>query len=296
MTKATGEIVIKGTTKLIALIGRKIDYTLSPPMHNAVFHSLGLEYVYIPLPVEPEHLNQAIEALRALNFVGVNVTIPYKQTVIPMLDDISEDARMIGAVNTIKVRKDKSLIGYNTDIHGFLESVKEEMDFVPDKHRVVIIGAGGAGRAIAMGCVIHGAARVALVDIDRGTIDNLKKDLESVEQPTRIIGYLPGDKDVREEIENADLVANATPVGIQPGDKPPIPLDNLHNEAVVFDAIYAVRETSTMRAAREAGCTRLINGMGMLVHQGAKSFEIWTERTPDISLMRSVVESHVYNT
>lgn len=295
MYKETEIAIVRGTTKLIGLIGRNIAYTLSPLMHNTMFRTMGLDYVYVPLPVEPEHLKDAIAGIKALNFVGVNVTIPYKEEVIPLLDWISDDARDIGAVNTVKVEDDSILSGYNTDVYGFLQSVKEELNFVPQDKRILVIGAGGAGRAIATGCVKEGAKRVVLVDIISEKLENLKKDLQSLSPTTEIVGYLPNETEkIETELGNIDLVANATPVGMNPQDKPPIPLNSLNKQAVVFDAIYAVKETATMRSARLAGCSAAINGIGMLVHQGAKGFELWTGKKPDTKLMRKVVESHIY--
>lgn len=295
MYKETEIAIVRGMTKLIGLIGRNIAYTLSPPMHNTMFRTMGLDYVYVPLPVEPEHLKDAIAGIKALNFVGVNVTIPYKEEVIPLLDWISDDARDIGAVNTVKVEDDSTLSGYNTDVYGFLQSVKEELNFVPQDKRILVIGAGGAGRAIATGCVKEGAKRVVLVDIISEKLENLKKDLLSLSPTTEIVGYLPNETEkIETELSNIDLVANATPIGMNPQDKPPIPLNSLNKQAVVFDAIYAVKETATMRSARLAGCSAAINGIGMLVHQGAKGFELWTGKKPDTKLMRKVVESHIY--
>lgn len=295
MYKETEIAIVRGTTKLIGLIGRNIAYTLSPLMHNTMFRTMGLDYVYVPLPVEPEHLKDAIAGIKALNFVGVNVTIPYKEEVIPLLDWISDDARDIGAVNTVKVEDDSTLSGYNTDVYGFLQSVKEELNFVPQDKRILVIGAGGAGRAIATGCVKEGAKRVVLVDIISEKLENLKKDLLSLSPTTEIVGYLPNETEkIETELSNIDLVANATPIGMNPQDKPPIPLNSLNKQAVVFDAIYAVKETATMRSARLAGCSAAINGIGMLVHQGAKGFELWTGKKPDTKLMRKVVESHIY--
>ncbi len=294
MNLPSGAIEIKGSIRLVGLIGRKIEYTLSPLMHNTLFHSMQLDYVYLPLPVEPEHLDKAVNALRVFNFAGVNITIPYKEKVLPMLDDVSDEAKRIGAINTINVEENGILKGYNTDVHGFLDSLKEEMDFTPEGVKVVIIGAGGAGRAIAFGCALNNAQRICLIDVDIPHLRSLAKDLNTLENAPDIAILSADDSNISHELASADLVVNATPIGIKPGEGAPISLESVNSGAVVFDAIYALKETGTIRAAREAGVNKAINGLGMLVHQGARAFELWTGYKPDVSLMRRVVESHVY--
>lgn len=290
------ETLVSGTTKIIGLLGRNISYTLSPPMHNTLFKRMGLDFVYVPTPVEPPYLTDAINGMKALHFAGANVTIPYKEVVIPLLDWISEDAKTIGAVNTLKIDEDLALQGYNTDVYGFLESLKEELDCTPAERHIVIIGAGGAGRAIATGCTLETARRIVLVDIDVRHVERLCRDLDKIKQHTEIEGFYAGDiETLRKEIKKADIIINASPIGMKPDDKPPVPLDGLSKQAAVYDAIYAVRETATMREACRLGCTRLANGLGMLVHQGARAFSIWTGKQADSTLMREVVESFVYS-
>jgi shikimate dehydrogenase len=271
-----------------------MQYTLSPPMHNARFREMGLDYVYIALPVEPENLEAAIKGLRALNIAGANVTIPYKEKVIPLIDTISQEALAIGAVNTLKIEDDGSISGYNTDVYGFLKSAELELGFKPEGTTAIVIGAGGAGKAMASGCLMNNASRLVLVDVRKRVLEDLAESLETKYRDSEILAFLADDPAITDIVKEADLVANATPVGLNPTDDAPIPMKGIKPEAAVYDAIYAVRETSIMRVAREAGCNNTANGLGMLVHQGVRAFEIWTGQTPDAVAMRKLVEQFVY--
>ncbi|MCX7766652.1 MAG: shikimate dehydrogenase [Candidatus Sumerlaeia bacterium] len=292
--KILPEIPIRGTTKLVGLIGYNIQYTLSPPMHNAMFKAMNLDYAYVPLPVAPPYLKQAIAGIKALNFCGVNVTIPYKEKVIPYLDHLADEASLIGAVNTIKIERDGTLTGYNTDAYGFLKSLKEELNFSLRGKNVIIIGAGGAGKAIAVCSVLKKARQLVLVDIIPQRLKKLANMLKSIAGDTRIVFYLANSNELITALQNAHLIVNATPLGMKETDNPPVDLTMLNPRVVVFDAIYTQRITVTMRAALAAGCKQVTNGIGMLVHQGARSFEIWTGKKPDTTLMRTVVEKFIF--
>lgn len=292
--KISAEIQIRGTTKLVGIIGYNIQYTLSPPMHNAMFKALGLDYAYVPLSVSPHQLKQAIMGIKALNFCGVNVTIPYKEKVIPYHDYLDEEAALIGAVNTIKIEKDGTLKGYNTDAYGFHKSIKEELNFSLRGKNVVIIGAGGAGKAIAVCSVLKQARQLVLIDVIPQQLKKLEKMLKPIAKATRLAFYMADDPELITVLKNAHLLVNATPAGMKVTDNPPIDLTMLNPQAAVFDAIYTHRITVTMQAAMAVGCKKVINGIGMLVHQGARSFEIWTGKKPDTKLMRAVVEQFIF--
>lgn len=269
-------MAVDGKTKIVCLIGHPVEHSLSPAMHNAAFEELGLNYCYVALPVRPEDLPDAVRGIRALNFHGCNVTVPHKQDVIPHLDGIDEEARFIGAVNTVK--NDGGLLrGFNTDGRGFMESLREA-GIDPSGKVVFIAGAGGAARAVSY-YLSEKASRLCLFDIDTGRSRSLRDDLLRLGREVVVAGGI-------EEAAGADMIINATPLGMKEGDPLPVERGILRREQVVCDLVY--RDTPLIRTARELGC-RAINGLGMLLWQGALAFRIWTGATPPVDLMRSVL-------
>ena len=156
---------IKGTTKIVGLFGHPVHHTFSPAMHNAAFEALGLDYVYVPFEVRPEDLEGAVRSLISLGIVGVNVTIPHKEKVIPYLDEVSPEAELIGSVNTIQV-KDRRLMGYNTDAFGFETSLREGLGMELRSRRIFVMGAGGASRAVCFQAALSGAEEIVIADIE----------------------------------------------------------------------------------------------------------------------------------
>jgi shikimate dehydrogenase len=281
--------MISASTRLCGVIGDPVSHSLSPAMHNAAIAKLSLDYVYLGFHVKPAGLKQAVEGMRALGIAGLNVTIPHKVAVMPFLDEIDPAARDIGAVNTI-VNTGGRLKGYNTDAGGFLQSVTAA-GFEPQGKQVVLIGAGGAARAIGFSLIQAGANL---------TILNRKEDFELAVKLADGLNRTAGGHvsalelnpaNLKKTLATAGLLVNATSVGMQPGsDATPVPADLLRPGLAVFDAVYAPLETRLLREARERGCTT-ISGLEMLVRQGGLSFELWTGRKTPLDIMREAALS-----
>jgi len=264
---------ISGTTKLAGVIGCPLDHTLSPAMHNAVYRELDLDWVYVPLAVRDEvGLRRVVAAIRSLPFVGFNVTMPYKVAVLELCDDVAMAARMAGAVNTVHC-VDGKLVGYNTDGRGMLESLCEDAHFDPTGKRVVLLGAGGAAGGAFVALILAKTASITVVnrDVERAEelLDRMSPHTHAIE--TAAMSYPEAEDAFRE----ADLVINATSVGMKPEDPCPAPAEWLRQGQVVLDMVYGTpRPTALVAAARSAGATAL-DGLGMLVCQGATSVDIW---------------------
>lgn len=282
-----GSNSISGKTKLCGIIGDPLEHTLSPAMHNAAFERMGLNYFYVPFRVKKEDLGKAIEGMKTLNIRGLNVTIPHKVAVIPFLDKLDPLAEKIGAVNTI-VNDDGILTGYNTDATGFLQALLES-GIEPKDKNVVILGAGGASRAISFILAERGACLVILnrlLELDwaeelAGRLSNIfgeeVKALELVKE--NLVGSL----------EKADILINATSVGMSPNiDESPVPSTLLKPALVIFDIVYNPIKTRLLREAGEAGA-KTISGIDMLVWQGALAFEKWTGLKAPVKLMKDEV-------
>jgi len=284
---------ITASTKLTGIIGYPIRHTLSPLMHNKAFSLLGLDYLYVVFPVVPTDFAKAVLALPALKIHGINVTIPYKQDVLPYLDQITPEAQKIGAVNTILVEKGKT-IGYNTDGKGFIKSLLEA-GFDPKGKKILIIGAGGACRAVAWSLAWSGAGKISIAARKLLKAETMLKEIKiALEIETQCF---PLDDFQPKILEEADLIVNTTPLGMSPflDQMPNIPLDNLHPGQFVCDLIYNPPETLFLKEAKSKGC-KTINGVGMLVHQGAEAFTIWTSQPAPIEEMRQIVLDYVKKT
>ena len=276
------EMTISGKTKICALIGDPVEHTMSPVMHNTAYEKLGLDYIYIPFRVKPEQLARAIEGLRALNVRGFNVTIPHKVAIIPLLDGLDPLAEKIGAVNTV-VNTDGELRGYNTDAEGFLRALLEH-GIKPEGKKAVILGAGGASRAISYIMADKGARLMILnrqeeLDWAQDIAAMIKKDMGKEVKVLEL-------SRLAEALEGADILINATSVGMSPNaESSPVPAKLLKKLPVVFDIVYNPIETRLLKEAGEAGA-RTIGGVDMLAWQGALAFEKWTGQEAPIELMR----------
>lgn len=267
---------IGATTKVAALFGYPVEHSLSPAMHNAAFERLGLDYCYAAFPVKPEMLKEAVAAIRALPLAGANVTVPHKENVIPLLDEVDGEAAFIGAVNTV-VNDGGRLKGYNTDGRGFMRGISEAGVSLDGK-RVLVLGSGGGSRAISY-YISEKAARLFLFDIDAAKAARLEADLGRLRENVAKVETL-------NDLGGVDVVINATPLGLKRSDPLPVEADLLHKRLVVGDLIY--RETPLLAEASKKGC-RTFNGLGMLLWQGVLAFELWTGRTPPVDLMRQVL-------
>jgi len=272
-------------TSLVGLMGWPVGHSLSPAMHNAAFAELDIDWIYLPLPVQPGDVDSAIKGLVALNFVGSNVTVPHKQAVMRYMDELSEAARITGAVNTILIQ-DGRLLGYNTDPIGFLNSL-QEAGCHPQGMRVAVLGAGGSARAVVYALAQVGADSVVVVNrtVERAAV--LVDDMDGL-FPNNALSYEPLTQETLVTLgNNVDLVVNSTSVGMYPHvaacpwpEEVPMP-----GNAVYYDLIYNPLETVFLARARAMGATG-VDGLGMLVHQGALAFETWTGQPAPLEVMR----------
>ena len=285
-------MTIDAKTRLAGLIGWPLDHTLSPAMHNAAYAVMNLNLVYLPLPVrEGQDLVRVTNALRALPFVGFNVTMPYKRVMMNMCDEVATAAQLAGAVNTVHI-VDGRLIGYNTDGRGLMESLKDEAGLEPAGKRAVILGTGGAAGAALVGMMLERAGHVTLVgrrvEVAEDMIENLSDRLR--ETGADAVRFGP---DSRAAVEAADVIVNATPLGMDPRDDLPVPQEWLRPGQIVADMVYRPAVTPLMAAAKARGA-RTVGGLGMLVAQGAIAIEIWNQgvqtRAPR-DVMRAAAES-----
>jgi shikimate dehydrogenase len=264
---------INGATRLAGLIGWPIEHTLSPAIHNAAYEVLGLDWVYIPLPVADQmDVARVVAAARALPFVGFNVTMPYKRVMLELCDEVAAQARLSGAVNTVHVR-DGALMGYNTDGRGLLEALRDEVGFTPEGRRIAVVGSGGAAAAVVAALVLERAAHITVISRDPEHAEDLVGRMRMHARDTEMEAMASG-PDNASYVEAADVVVNATPLGMRPGDALPVRADWLHSGQVVSDMVYRPLTTPLLEAAKRAGA-RPVAGVGMLVAQAAIGMDIW---------------------
>jgi shikimate dehydrogenase len=272
--------MLTGETKVVGIMGWPVAHSLSPPMHNRAFAHLGLDWVYIPLPVAPDQVGEAIAGIKALGLVGVNVTVPHKEAVIAHLDELSREARLIGAVNTI-VHRDGRLKGYNTDGEGFYLGLEEGLDWRAQGQKITILGAGGAARAIAVQGHLRGASQINIVNRTYARAEALAASLPQ------------GDAYPWEELPKllaiSDLLVNASSYGMGGDVPPPFPAHWLRRETVVVDIVYKPRQTALLQAAASRGCAT-VDGLAMLLYQGVKALEIWTGEKAPVEVMAQALE------
>lgn len=276
-------IGVSGKTKNLGVIGWPIAHSLSPAMQTAAISAARLNYAYIAMPVRPEALPAAVEGLRSLDFRGFNVTIPHKSAVMALLDEVDEDARRIGAVNTV-VNENGRLFGHNTDVTGFLRGLSRQGVTVREK-RAVVLGAGGAARAVLWGLIREGAANIVV------GVRNAPKARESLADFSADAEILSWDGDAfAGALASADILVNTTPLGMTPKteEAPPVDWDCVRPEAFVYDIIYTPGCTRFLCEAKEHG-HRVTNGVAMLVGQGAEALSLWTGVQPDESAMEQAL-------
>jgi shikimate dehydrogenase len=271
---------ISGNTRVVGLFGLPVAHTLSPVMQNAAFSHCNLDYCYIPFTVQPKDLGNGIDAIRALNLCGANLTIPHKEAAIPFLDRLDEEARLIGAVNTI-THTGGVLAGYNTDGKGFVTALRERGIHLEGKN-ALIIGAGGASRAV--GYYLSRSARALhIYNRTPGKAESLASFLSGQTGNTHVLRDLSS-------LSAYDVIVNATPLGMHAED--PLPLDPglLNDSQAVCDLIY--HKTPLLVQAEQKGC-RTADGLGMLLWQGALAFELWTGMPAPVEVMRTALLSIV---
>lgn len=263
-----------GSTRVAGVIGWPVSHSLSPVIHNSAFRALGMDWVYVPLPVPPGCVADALTGLRALGFAGANVTMPHKTEVAELLEDLSEDARRLRAVNTIVAGSD-GLTGHNTDAPGFERFLLRDAGFDPAGRSALLFGAGGAARAVALALARGGLASLTVVLRDPARADPLRETIEDFETHLAVVPFdaAPG--------VPAELVVNATPLGAA-GER--LPLPPMSPEVVAIDLLYRPTRTPLQVAALEAGGAAF-GGIGLLLNQAALSFELWTGRPAPLEIM-----------
>ena len=263
-----------------------VKHSLSPVMHNAAFTALDLDWVYLPLPVRPGEIEPALQGLAALNFIGCNVGIPHKQSVLPYMDEVSDSARAIGAINTILIQNGE-LIGSNTDLDGFLNNLEAE-GVDANRMNVLLLGAGGAARAVAYALARSGVSSIVILNDILEQAEALAQYLGDLFPQTSFECGLVIEDRLAKIAPELHMVVNATPVGMDPDIHGCLWPESLPISAnmIFYDLIYNPLETALLKRARQSGA-KVIDGLGMLVHQGALSFERWTGTTAPIKVMRN---------
>ncbi len=284
---------INGKAKIIGIIGKNTENSLSPLIHNQIILKYSLNFCYLPFKVTENDLSQAIQGIRALSIKGVNVTFPYKEKVIEFLDEVEESARRIGAVNTI-VNNKGILTGYNTDVIGFKKSLQEDGKFVIKEKKAVILGAGGAARAVVYALLEEEIEEICIFNRTLEKAKKIKQNLSSFFPKSRIIVFPLEGEDLKDKIEKAHLLVNATSLGMPPRvDNTPLPDEKLfHPNLLVYDLIYHPVRTLFLRQAERAGA-KIINGLPMLVYQGIESFYLWTGLKPEGEEVLEIIKRSV---
>ncbi len=271
-------------TRVVGIIGDPIAHSLSPAMHNAAFAALGLDWVYVPVRVRSRDLEAALRGVRAMGWAGLNVTLPHKERVVRSLDRLTREARLTGAVNTI-VRGPGGLTGHTTDGRGFLAALARERGFRPRGARVVILGAGGSARAIAVALLGAGAGEIAILNRRPRRAAALARHLASGFPRARIESGPLTPERAGEAFAGAGLLVNATVVGMGRTAHRGLPLARLPRRSIVSDIVYRPARTPLLAQAARHGL-RTQGGLGMLLYQGAEAFSLWTGRPAPIGVMR----------
>jgi shikimate dehydrogenase len=278
---------INGKTKVCAIIGDPVGHSLSPVMHNAAFKELGLNIVYVAFPVKTNMLEDAILGARSLGLLGLNVTMPHKHAVIQYLNETDATAKAMGVVNTILNERGK-LFGYNTDGKGAMIALQENR-VDPEEKKILLLGAGGAAKAIAF----QAAQETDELGILNRTENKAKQLAELINKTfgTKVTGRTLSAEVLKEELETTDILVNATSVGMSPDvNASPVPADLLHSGLCVMDIVYNPLETKLLKDAKIVGA-KVVSGLEMLLYQGAVAFEIWTNCPAPVDVMKKVALS-----
>jgi shikimate dehydrogenase len=298
--------VINAATRLCAVYGFPIRHSASPAMHNAAFARLGLNWRYLAFEVHPDNLRAAIAGAKAMQFSGLNLTVPHKLLAMQIVDELDESSKTWGAVNTVRfeardaagqwqplhhfsesISGEIRTKGFNTDSDGIARSLREDLGLKLAGLKVLLVGTGGAGQVAALRLAMEGVAELFVTDYVIAKAEVVAAEIRKRYPQVKVtVGFPKGEM---------DLLLNATPIGLKPGD--PSPLDekqfSLRQVRAVYDMIYKPAETKLLTTAKAAGC-KTSNGLGMLLHQGAAAFEIWTGQTAPIDVMRRALELNVY--
>jgi shikimate dehydrogenase len=278
----------------LGVLGHPVAHSLSPQMQNAALAESNLKMQYARFDIAPEELKETLELLPQLDFVGVNLTVPHKVAALFFVKELDDTARDIGAINTIKFTEGNAR-GFNTDGQGFSRAIREEFAIDLRDLRVLVLGAGGAARAIARQCAKENCERLVIANRDAGKAATLVEQLRPFFAGPRVLGpvarlqAIPLDEAaLRFQIANSDLVVNATPLGLNRNDPLPVPARLLEPHLMIYDTVYSGGRTALVSGAVESGA-RAANGLSMLLHQGALAFEIWFDRPAPIEAMRKAL-------
>lgn len=282
---------ITGKTTMVGLIGYPVSHSISPPMHNAAFAELGIDWCYVPFPVPTEpnsRVGEAIHGLRALGFRGSNVTVPHKQNIIPFMDIVSTAVEAIGAVNTIRVEENGTFYGDNTDAPGFIRDLRDH-DVEIESKNALVLGAGGSARAVVFGLADAGCSAITILNRTRSKAEELAATMQRF-FPNCHLGSGSVSDDIQRYASDADLIVNTTSLGMTP-NVDTTPWDEsvaFHSDQTAYDLVYNPAQTRFLQKANRDGA-KTINGLGMLVWQGAISLEIWTGLdAPSLAMFKAV--------
>lgn len=272
----------------LAVIGHPVSHSASPQLHQPALDAFGIAATYVRLEVRTGEVREAFDMMRGLGFIGCNVTVPHKFEAMEACDFVSEQARVLGAVNTIVFGKNGTT-GHNTDGPGFDEAIREAFGFLPGEVHTLILGAGGgAGQAIATQCALARPHRLTLVNRSVEKIEALAGRLRSISPETEITAIPFSDASLAGHCHSADLLVQTTSLGLKPGDPQVIPDDCLLERHCAYDTIYQPPETPFLASALRAGC-RTDNGLSLLIHQGAIAYRLWFPDTDPLPLMREAM-------
>lgn len=286
--------LITGKTKLLGVIGYPVEHSLSPLMHNAAIAQLGLDYVYLPFPIEPQNLEVAIAGFAAVGVVGFNVTIPHKQAIMPLLSEISPLAQAVGAVNTVS-RQGNQWLGTNTDVEGFIAPLQTTYKQDWSQKKAVILGNGGAARAVVAGCHQLGFAEIHVVGRNQEKLTAFRNSWR--DSPLTENLQVHQWEELAKLIPQANLLVNTTPIGMYPKvDDSPLSVEemvSLSPNAIAYDLIYIPQPTRFLQQAQKQGAIA-IDGLEMLVQQGVAALKIWLQReTVPVDVMRQALRKHL---
>ncbi|MCU7358300.1 MAG: shikimate dehydrogenase [Enterococcus sp.] len=283
---------VTGYTRLAGLIAKPARHSISPLMHNTAFKANNIDAVYLSFEVEKEQLPQFIKGISAFGMIGVNVSMPYKLAVIPYLDELSEAATLIGAVNTIVPQKDGRLVGHNTDGSGFMRSlVDSNVEIIGEE--ITVIGTGGAATAICVQAALDGVQKINVFNRQGEFFTQKQQKINEIAQKSQCtlsLTDLADGKALNKALGNSKLLVNATDVGMKPNEaQTPIQdFSAFHDDLAVYDVIYNPRETKLIQIAKEKGL-KTVNGLGMLLYQGAYAFELWTGKKMPLEIVKPLV-------
>ena|SRR5947209_1945080 len=278
----------------LGVFGDPVEHSLSPQMQNAALKHGNIQMQYARFHISPNELEKSLRRARELKFVGLNLTLPHKIAALEWIDRLDDDAKEIGAVNVIKFEAEKAH-GFNTDGRGFARAIREQFAVDLRDLRILVLGAGGAARAIALECAKSRCERLVIANGTYEKGEQLARKLRNFFKGPKVFGPVPRLQAIpwqetafQFQIANVDLVVNATPVGLNPGDPSPLSSRLLAPQLMIYDTIYSDKPTPLISAAMEAGA-RAVDGLSMLLHQGALSFEIWFGRAAPLEVMRKAI-------